>query len=114
MKPILPSTEGQGAGPLLPSPLPHHPILAAGVVVQQAAPPTVVSDESAEQHGLTKKLFRRLCRAGLPHQLIGGMRVALRVDLEAWMRAGPHPAPTKPTDAVGAKLAASGLRPGGG
>lgn len=88
-------------------------------VIQQQPPPSFITCETAEQHGLPRNLFRRLCRAGLPHRVEGGVKIALRSDVEAWLRANPSasgaPSPEAPhrRDMIAAKLAASGLRPGG-
>ena len=111
--------EGQGAplsSPALapPSSFPASaPLLAAGVVVQQAAPPSFITDENCDQHGLTKPLFRRFCRAGLPHHLAGDVRVAQLDDVKRWIAANPRTVSAEPaSDPVEAALSAAGLAKG--
>lgn len=116
----LPTVEGQGdVLPALHVAPPASfssasPVLAAGVIIQQAAAPTFITDESLSLHGLSKAIFRRLCRAGLPHRVVGGIRVALLDDARSWLKSAPIPAPTPKTiDPIGAKLQAAGLQKGG-
>lgn len=112
----------EGQGTVLPSPTPTSPsafpastpLLAAAVVVQQAAPPSFVTDENCDQHGLNRSLFRRFCRAGLAHHLAGDVRVAQLDDVRRWIAANPHTVVKAPAaDPIEAALSAAGLVKGG-